>query len=122
MAITKTPSVGKILVKCAPSTSAYPWYQPGGKITKISGQRIYYKDADGVERFTHDAAAVCETQAEADELLDFSAAEQNAYDEFLQGVKERDETLWAKLSKKTKATKEVPAAEKSSVGRVRRTR
>lgn len=122
MAITKTPEVGKILVKCAPSTSAYPWYQPGGKITKISGQRIYYKDADGVERFTHDAAAVCETQAEADELLDFSAAERNAYDEFLQGVKERDETLWAKLSKKAKAEKEAPAAEKSSVGRVRRTR
>lgn len=122
MAITKTPLVGKILVKCAPSTSAYPWYQPGGKITKISGQRIYYKDVDGVERFTHDAAAVCETQAEADELLDFSAAEQNAYDEFLQGVKERDETLWAKLSKKAKAEKEAPAAEKSSVGRVRRTR
>ena len=122
MAITKTPSVGKILVKCAPSTSAYPWYQPGGKITKISGQRIYYKDADGVERFTHDAAAVCETQAEADEFLDFSAAEQNAYDEFLQGVKERDETLWAKLSKKVKAAKDAPAAEKSSVGRVRRTR
>jgi hypothetical protein len=122
MAITKTPSVGKILVKCAPSTSAYPWYQPGGKITKISGQRIYYKDVDGVERFTHDAAAVCETQAEADELLDFSAAEQNAYDEFLQGVKERDETLWAKLSKKAKAAKDAPAAEKSSVGRVRRTR
>lgn len=121
MAITKTPEVGKILVKCAPSTSAYPWYQPGGKITKISGQRIYYKDADGTERFTHDAAAVCDTQEEADELLDFSGKEQTAYADYLEGIKERDEVLWAKLSKKAKPAKPAPA-EKVSVGRVRRTR
>lgn len=121
MAITKTPLVGKILVKCAPSTSAYPWYMPGGKITRISGQRVYFMEGS-IERFTHDAAAVCDTEEEAAELLDFSAAEQNAYAEFLQGVKERDESLWEKLSKKAKAAKKAPAAEKVSVGRVRRTR
>ena len=37
MAITKTPAVGKILVKEAASTSPYPWYEPGGKIVRIDG-------------------------------------------------------------------------------------
>jgi hypothetical protein len=94
---------------------------PGGKITRISGQRIYFMEGS-IERFTHDAAAVCDTQEEADELLNFSGKEQTAYATYLEGIKERDESLWAKLSKKAKAAKDAPAAEKSSVGRVRRTR
>lgn len=98
MTVTKTPEVGKIIVKSAPSTSAYPWYVEGGTVSRISGQRAYYKDKDGKEHFTHDPAAVCDTQAEADELLQFSAKEQRAYDEYMAGIKKRDEALWAELA------------------------
>lgn len=119
MAVTKTPEVGKILVKSAPSTAAYRWYEPGGKITKISGQRIYYEDSEGTERFTHDAAAICDTEDEADVLLVFSDKERKAYREYLNGIKERDEKLWSTFS--AKAKKPV-VSEKPSVGRVRRTR
>lgn len=78
MTITLIPEVGRIIVLKAPSTAIYPWYREGGKVTRISGQRVYYTGAAGKELFTHDVAAVCDTTDEVDRLLEFSKVGQEA--------------------------------------------
>lgn len=118
MSVSKTPAVGKILVKEAASTAPYPWYEPGGKIVRISGQRVYFTDGEGKERFTHEYAAVCDTQAEADKLLKWSTDEKEKYDHWMAGIKTRDGELMDSLSKAAKPAK-TPAA---AAPRVRRAR
>ncbi len=118
MAVSKTPGVGKILVKEAPSTAPYPWYEPGGKIVRISGQRVYFTDIEGKERFTHEYAAICDTQEEADELLEFSNKNKAQLAEFMWVIAEEDKLLRLRLSgdRKIKAALIAPAP------RVRRAR
>ena len=127
MAVSKTPDVGKILVKEAPSTAPYPWYEPGGKIVRISGQRVYFTDGEGKERFTHEYAAICDTQAEADKLLQWSESEKEKYANWMEGISIRAKDLLESLAKGGKSAKvsgtgkaqEDPA---TPAPRVRRTR
>ena len=67
------PAVGRYLLKKASSFSFYPWYEEGGLITRVSGKRVYYKDAQGNEKFTHEYSGVADTPEEVDRLLDFTA-------------------------------------------------
>lgn len=122
MAVTHTPEVGKFLVKQAASTALYRWYEPGGKIVRIAGQRVYYTADDGSEKFTHEYACVCDTQAEVKALLDFSATEKTALEDYMDGIAERNAKLTAKLAgaaPKAAKPKEAPA---SATPRVRRSR
>lgn len=118
MAVTHTPEVGKFLVKQAASTALYRWYEPGGKIVRIAGQRVYYKADDGSEKFTHEYACVCDTQAEVKALLDFSTTEKKALEDYMSGIAERNERLTAKLAGATKPS----AATAGATPRVRRSR
>jgi hypothetical protein len=122
MAITKTPAVGKILVKEAASTSPYPWYEPGGKIVRVSGQRAYFTDAEGAERFTHEYAAICDTQEEADALLKWSREEKENYANWMSGIKKRHEQLLASFGEGKKPAKTPPKTEAAPTPRVRRSR
>lgn len=73
MAIDMTPAVGRILVGRARSTEFFPWFEKAGRITRISGQRIYYKDPEsGNEKFLHDFTAIVDTIDEEDTLLEFT--------------------------------------------------
>ena len=127
MAVSKTPGVGKILVKEAPSTAPYPWYEPGGKIVRISGQRVYFTDIEGKERFTHEYAAICDTQAEADKLLQWSESEKEKYANWMESISIRSKDLLESLTKGSKPAK-APSAVKAQedpatpAPRVRRTR
>ena len=104
MTISLTPVEGKFIVLKAPSTEVYPWYREGGKITRISGQRVYYMGgAAKKELFTHDVAAVCDTTDEVDRLLEFSKVGQEAVAELLASLKAKDESLWATCSLVPKA-------------------
>lgn len=94
MAITNTPEVGKYLVMVAPSPRIYPWYRRGGAITRISGQRIYYTNQYGVEKFTHDAAAVCDTLEEAEALAVFAENAELRVELLLATIAGEDESLW----------------------------
>lgn len=112
MPMSKVPEVGKFLVKQAASTALYRWYEPGGKIVRIAGNRVYYTAQDGSEKFTHEYACVCDTQAEVDQLLAFSAAEKGALEAHMLGIAERDTALQSTLTKggKPVAVKPVKAA------------
>lgn len=110
MPITKVPEVGKVLVRRAASTAAYPWYEPGGKIVRIAGQRVYYTAADGSEKFTHEYACVCDHQSEADELLEFSDTQRAALTEFMDGIAEADASIQQRLSEGKKPKPGKPGA------------
>lgn len=113
MTIASTPEVGKLLVLKGASTEVYPWYREGGKITRISGQRVYYFDTQqDKERFTHDVGAVCDTPAEVDKLLDFSKRGQDKVASMLTTLKEEDELLWAAGAPAKQAAKKAAAAPK----------
>lgn len=129
MPVSNVPEVGKFLVKAAPSTAAHRWFLPGGRIVRISGQRIYYMEGP-IERFTHDAAAVCDTEEEAKQLVAFSEKEEKAHAEYMAALGSRmaafRETLGA-----TKGTGKATALPKAQgkaqapqevKGRVRRVR
>lgn len=98
MPITQVPEVGKILVRKAPSTAPYPWYEDGGKIIRLAGKRVYYTASDGTEKFTHEYACVCDTQAEVDQLLMFAEDEKRALHEYMMEVAQRNAVLTTKLS------------------------
>lgn len=122
MSVTHTPEVGKFLVKQAASTALYRWYEPGGKIVRIAGHRVYYIAEDGSEKFTHEYACVCDTQAEVDALLTFSSTEKKALEAYMHGIAERDNKLKLNLSgpaTKAPKPKDAPA---SATPRVRRSR
>lgn len=72
MAIDMNPAEGRIILGRARSTEFFPWYEKGGKITRIAGKRIYYKDETGAEKFLHEFAAIVDTKEEYDLLLDFT--------------------------------------------------
>lgn len=73
MAIDMNPREGRTILLRAASLEFFPWFVKGGKITKVSGQRVYYKTADGKETFTHGCSAIVDTQKEEETLLRFSA-------------------------------------------------
>lgn len=122
MAVTKVPEVGKLVLLKAASTEVYPWYREGGEVTRISGQRVYYKDASGKERFTHEVAAVCDTQDEAQRLLDFSERGQSSIASALVLLKAEDEKLWSELSDAKPAKAAASAEGSAAKGRIRRVR
>lgn len=73
MAVDRNPAEGRIILGIARSTAFYRWPEQGGVITRVSGQRVYYTDKEsGKEKFLHEYSVICDTQEEADLLLDFS--------------------------------------------------
>lgn len=74
MAINLEPAVGRILVGRGRSTEFFPWYERAGRITKISGQRVYYEDPETKkEKFLHEYSAVVDTAEEEETLLKWTA-------------------------------------------------
>lgn len=122
MAVTHTPEVGKFLVKQAASTALYRWYEPGGKIVRIAGQRVYYTAEDGSEKFTHEYACVCDTPAEVNALLTFSATEKKALEAYMDGIAERDSKLKLSLTGPAAKAPKPKDAPSSATPRVRRPR
>lgn len=67
--INKTPEVGRILVLESVIHDAY--FRRGGQITSVKGKRINYTDQHGEEKFVRNIGAVCDTEEEVEQLLEF---------------------------------------------------
>ena len=118
MAVNMDPAEGRIVVCRARSTAFYPFYEPGGVISRVAGMRVYYKNAEGQEKFTHEYAAVVDTQDEADELIEWARGARLKVQELRASLEAEDEACVARLNKATpKAAKAAPAPK-----RVARTR
>jgi hypothetical protein len=66
------PAVGRICLLRGRSTEVFPWYEKGGKITRIAGKRAYFIKEDGTESFSHEFSAIVDTPEEEKALLDFA--------------------------------------------------
>ena len=93
MAMDMNPQVGRIMLGRARSLAFYHWYEPAGEITRISGKRVYYKDAEGTERFLHEYSAIVDTKEEEDLLLDFTAHGKKMVDALLKELHDENERL-----------------------------
>jgi hypothetical protein len=93
MGVDMIPAEGRIVLLRGRSTAFYPWYEEGGEVTRVAGKRVYYKDEDGVEKFTHEYAAIVDTEAEAKKLLDFSHRGRLRVNELRQDLANEDESL-----------------------------
>jgi hypothetical protein len=69
--ITKNPEVGKYIVGQSIMTYGFSGTD-FGQITKISGNRIYYVNAYGIENYVVKFSAICDTVEEAKKLQIFS--------------------------------------------------
>jgi hypothetical protein len=74
--IDKRPAVGRYVLK--PSVFTHGFVGRGGVITKVSGNRIYYKDKDGDEFHCSRFAAICDTQEEVALLVEFDRSAREA--------------------------------------------
>lgn len=95
MAIDMKPDVGRIVLNRARSTAFFQWYEPGGVITRVAGKRVYYKDASGNEKFTHEYGAVVDTKEEEARLLDWSYAAIDRVQKLHDSLSSECEALWA---------------------------
>lgn len=99
MAIDLNPAVGRILVGRGRSTEFFPWYEKAGKITRISGQRVYYTDPEtGKEKFLHEYSAVVDTADEEAMLLDFTAQRKAYLAELRAQYDQQSKDLWTQMS------------------------
>lgn len=98
MAINMTPDVGRIVLNRARSTEFFPWYEPGGEITRVAGKRIYYKDVNGNEKFTHEYGAVVDTKEEEERLLSWSYVARDRVLQLRNTLSSECEDLWSQAS------------------------
>lgn len=98
MALDMNPAVGRIMMGRARSLAFYPWYEKAGEITRISGKRVYFKDAEGNEKFLHEYSAIVDTKDEEDLLLDFSAHGKKMVDALLKELHDENERVTLSIS------------------------
>lgn len=92
MPVTSTPVAGKFIVRAGPADAKFPRYLPGGRIVRVSGQRVYYMEGT-IERFTHNVELVCDTEDEAKAILAFSTQEANSFQDYMAGYAHRKAAL-----------------------------
>lgn len=86
MAIDMEPAAGRYILGRGRSTEFFPWYEKGGKITRVVGKRVYYTDETGAEKFLHEYSAIVDTPAEVTSLLEFTTKGKALVDELKESL------------------------------------
>ena len=78
--IDKNPAIGRIIIlKRDRHTYCGHFAGYGGIITREPKMQIYFKDKNGRETFARNFVAICDTEEEAQSILDLSQESSNAY-------------------------------------------
>ena len=101
--IDKKPAPGRIVVNA--SRYAGRFFIDGGKISKVSGTRVYYTDAQGVKTYTVNFAAICDTEAEESGLFKF----QNDCTQETHNIRQNHAAAFQKILKTGKVSKRLSA-------------
>lgn len=117
MSVNMEPEVGRIIMPKAHSLAFFPWCERGGRITKVSGQRVYYVDARGKEKHVHGWAAVVDTEQEAEALLSFAVSGKEQIQKLYDSLEQQQASVIASLSSPPGKASQPPAG-----ARVRRAR